>query len=65
VSAQEPLAKWPQPAPELKKLVSEGRKRGLSFAVRSNLIVLSPPLVISQEDLAHGLDVMEELLSKI
>lgn len=26
------------------------------------LIVISPPLVIAQEDLAHGLDVMEELL---
>jgi hypothetical protein len=27
------------------------------------LIVISPPLVIAQEDLAHGLDVMEELLA--
>lgn len=26
------------------------------------MIVISPPLVIAQEDLAHGLDVMEELL---
>lgn len=65
VSAQEPLSKWPQTAPQLKKLVSEGRKRGVSFAVRGNLIVLSPPLVIAQEDLAHGLDVMEELLGKM
>ncbi len=56
---------WPQTLPQLKKLVSEGRQRGVSFAVRGNLIVISPPLVISQEDLAHGLDVMEELLSKM
>ncbi len=54
---------WPQTLPQLKKLVSEGRKRGISFAVRGNLIVISPPLVIAQEDLAHGLDVMEELLT--
>jgi taurine--2-oxoglutarate transaminase len=53
---------WPQTLPELKKLVSEGRKRGISFAVRGNLIVLSPPLVIEQVDLAEGIDVMEELL---
>lgn len=53
---------WPATLPELKKLVAEGRKRGVSFAVRGNLIVLSPPLVITQADLAHGLDVMEELL---
>jgi hypothetical protein len=26
------------------------------------LIVISPPLVIAQDDLAHGLDVLEELL---
>jgi taurine---2-oxoglutarate transaminase len=54
---------WPQTLPMLKKFVSEGRQRGISFAVRGNLIVISPPLVIAQEDLAHGLDVMEELLS--
>jgi taurine--2-oxoglutarate transaminase len=53
---------WPATLPELKHLVAEGRKRGVSFAVRGNLIVLSPPLVIQQADLAHGLDVMEELL---
>ena len=56
---------WPQTLPELKKLVSEGRKRGMSFAVRGNLIVLSPPLVIKQEDLAEGLAVMEELLRNV
>jgi taurine---2-oxoglutarate transaminase len=53
---------WPQTLPELKKLVNDGRERGVSFAVRGNLIVLSPPLVIEQADLAHGLRVMEELL---
>ena len=56
---------WPQTLPQLKKLVSEGRKRGISFAVRGNLIVISPPLVIAQDDLAHGLDVMEELLISV
>jgi taurine---2-oxoglutarate transaminase len=56
---------WPQTLPELKKLVSDGRKRGISFAVRGNLIVLSPPLVIEQNDLAFGLKVMEELLGKM
>ncbi len=65
MSAPEPLSKWPQPALELKKLVSEGRKKGVSFAVRGNLIVISPPLVISQEDLAHGLKVLEELLCSV
>ena len=61
----EPLSKWPQTAPELKQLVAECRQRGVSFAVRGNLIVLSPPLVISQEDLEFGLDVLEELLGTL
>jgi len=56
---------WPQTLPQLKKLVSEGRKSGISFAVRGNLIVISPPLVIAQEDFAHGIDVMEELLGSL
>ena len=61
----EMLSSWPQTAPELKTLVNEGRKRGVSFAVRGNLIVLSPPLVIRQGDLAHGLEVMEELVGSM
>jgi taurine--2-oxoglutarate transaminase len=56
---------WPQTLPQLKKLVGDGRRRGVSFAVRGNLIVLSPPLVIQQEDLAHGLEVMEELMGRM
>jgi taurine--2-oxoglutarate transaminase len=56
---------WPATLPELKQLVADGRARGVSFAVRGNSIVLSPPLVIEQADLSHGLDVMEELLGEM
>jgi taurine--2-oxoglutarate transaminase len=58
-----PLARWPKRPPSLGRLVTEGRERSMSFAVRGNLIVLCPPLVITQSDLARGLDVLDELLA--
>jgi 4-aminobutyrate aminotransferase-like enzyme len=37
-------------------------ERGVSLAVRGNMIVLSPPLVISQEELQQGIACISELL---
>jgi len=62
VGGKEPLAKWPQTPPVLRQLVAEGRKREMSFAVRGNLLVMCPPLIIEQADLATGLRVLDELL---
>ena len=62
---KEPLAKWPQTPPVLRQLVAEGRKREMSFAVRGNLLVLCPPLIIEQADLAMGLRVLDELLGMV
>lgn len=62
---KEPLAKWPQMPPVLRQLVTEGRKREISLAVRGNLLVLCPPLVIEQSDLAMGLRVLDELLGMV
>ena len=62
---KEPLAKWPQTPPVLRQLVAEGRKREMSFAVRGNLLVLCPPLIIEQADLATGLRVLDELLGRV
>lgn len=62
---REPLARWPQTPPVLRRLVTEGRKRELSLAVRGNLVILCPPLVIEQSDLAMGLRVLDELLCMV
>lgn len=59
---KEPLSPWPQTASSLKKLVEEGRKRGVSFAVRGNLVIIAPPLVISEGQLNKALKVLDELL---
>jgi taurine--2-oxoglutarate transaminase len=60
---KEPLSAWPEIAPSLKKLVSEGRKKGVSFAARGNLIILAPPLVIEPRQLDKAVRVLDELLT--
>jgi taurine--2-oxoglutarate transaminase len=43
--------------------VDEGRKRGVSFAVRGNLIILAPPLTIEQRHMIHAVEVLDKLLA--
>ncbi|MDO8584542.1 MAG: aminotransferase class III-fold pyridoxal phosphate-dependent enzyme [bacterium] len=59
---KEPLSTWPKIAPALKTLVAEGRKLGVSFAVRGNLIVIAPPLVISTPQLCKAIVTLDQLL---
>jgi taurine--2-oxoglutarate transaminase len=61
-ATREPLAPWPQTPPVLKRLVVRGREAGVSFATRGNLIILAPPLVIEENELADALRVLERLL---
>ncbi len=63
--SKEPLAKWPQTPPVLRQLVAEGRKREMSLAVRGNMLILCPPLVIEKDDFAMGLEVLDELLGMV
>ena len=64
-STREPLAPWGQDAPGLRTLVDRGRERGVSFAVRGNLVILSPPLVITALELDEGLQVLDSLLTDL
>jgi taurine--2-oxoglutarate transaminase len=61
-ASREPIAPWPQSHPSLKAFVERGREAGVSFATRGNLIILAPPLVIGEQDLADALALMERLL---
>jgi len=38
---------------------------GVSFAVRGNLILLAPPLVIDERDLADALALLDRLLGEM
>ncbi len=62
---REPLRPWPEVHPALKLFLSRARERGVSFAIRGNLIILAPPLVIREEDLRHALEIMDCLLQEL
>ena len=60
-----PLARWPETPPQLKALVQKARGLGVSFAVRGNLIILAPPLVIEERELSDALALLDRLLSEM
>jgi taurine---2-oxoglutarate transaminase len=62
--SREPLAPWPSVHPSMACFVAAARERGVSFAVRGNLIILAPPLVIEENELQRALDVMNDLLGE-
>ncbi|MDR6842696.1 aminotransferase class III-fold pyridoxal phosphate-dependent enzyme [Pseudoxanthomonas sacheonensis] len=61
-ASRTPLAPWPQMAPPLKALLDEALAQGVSFAARGNLILLAPPLVIAEDELADALDLLDRLI---
>ncbi len=62
-ATREPIAPWPDTAAPLAALVRDGLAAGVSFATRGNLLILAPPLIIDECDLAHGLAVLDRLLA--
>ena len=62
---REPLAPWPQIPPALTALVQKARAEGVSFAVRGNLIILAPPLVIEEKELSAALSLLDRLLTEM
>jgi taurine--2-oxoglutarate transaminase len=60
-----PLAPWPAAHPSMNLLVRRARERGISFAIRGNLIILAPPLVIHENDLQLALDLLDRLLGEL
>ncbi|MCJ7451162.1 MAG: aminotransferase class III-fold pyridoxal phosphate-dependent enzyme, partial [Steroidobacteraceae bacterium] len=63
-TTREPLSPWPQGAPELASLVNSAMQQGVSFATRGNLILLAPPLVIEERELADALALLDRLLAQ-
>src|SRR5262249_45069661 len=51
-AGREPLAPWPQLHPALRTLLDKAMIHGVSFAARGNLLLLAPPLVIGERELA-------------
>jgi taurine--2-oxoglutarate transaminase len=63
--SREPLSQWPEMHPELRKLLKNGLQAGVSFAARGNLILLAPPLVIQEKELADVLDLLDRLIGEM
>lgn len=59
-----PHVPWPQSSQALRALVDAAMAEGVSFAHRGNLLVLAPPLVIGEVELAEGLAVLDRLLGR-
>jgi taurine--2-oxoglutarate transaminase len=59
-----PLAPWPQTPPALAKLLEAALAEGVSFGSRGNLILLAPPLVIEEQQLADALSLLDRLLAR-
>ncbi|HVN43217.1 MAG TPA: aminotransferase class III-fold pyridoxal phosphate-dependent enzyme [Steroidobacteraceae bacterium] len=62
--SREPLAAWPQTPPALKSLLDAALAAGVSFGARGNLILLAPPLVIEEQELADALGLLDTLLGR-
>jgi taurine--2-oxoglutarate transaminase len=64
-TSREPVSPWPHTHPSLETLVRRAREEGVSFAVRGNLVLLAPPLVIEEKDLRDALALLERLLASL
>ena len=59
-----PIAPWPAQSDAMKALLAAARDEGVSFGSRGNLIILAPPLVIAEADLAAALTLLDRLLAR-
>ncbi len=63
-STRAPLAPWPQQPPALTRLLAAAMAEGVSFGARGNLLMIAPPLVIAEQELADALAVLDRLLGR-
>jgi len=64
-ASKAPLSEWPDAHPALVKLVKDALARNVSFAIRGNLIILAPPLVIEEKELQDALSLLDALLGEM
>ncbi|MCX5762303.1 MAG: aminotransferase class III-fold pyridoxal phosphate-dependent enzyme [Gemmatimonadetes bacterium] len=58
-----PLAPWPQVPAMLQGVMRDALAENVSFAVRGNLLILAPPLVIGEQELADAVSLLDRLLT--
>ena len=63
-ASRAPLAPWPERPPALVALLDAAMAEGVSLGARGNLLILAPPLVIAESDLADALALIDRLLTR-
>jgi taurine--2-oxoglutarate transaminase len=64
--SKEPLSPLYGPQTEpMRRIAKALRERGVDVFTRFNLIIIAPPLVISEEDLLWGLEQIDEVLAEV
>jgi len=59
-----PIAPWPAQPEAMRALLAAARDEGVSFGSRGNLLILAPPLVIEESELATALATLDRLLAR-
>ena len=59
-----PIASWPGQSEAMKAMLAAAREEGVSFGSRGNLLILAPPLVIAESELAAALGLLDRLLAR-
>jgi taurine--2-oxoglutarate transaminase len=59
-----PLAPWPRLSDQQRALLHAALDGGVSFGSRGNLLIIAPPLVIEESDLAAALALLDRLLGR-
>jgi taurine--2-oxoglutarate transaminase len=62
---REPLAPFNDSSPEMSKLAEHLKGKHLYAFSRFNMLWVCPPLIINEEELRHGLDIVEEGLALV
>jgi taurine--2-oxoglutarate transaminase len=64
-TTKEPLVPYGGSSPEMGKLAAYLKSRHIHTYVRFNTFFIAPPLIIKEEELKYGLDIVEEALAEI
>jgi taurine---2-oxoglutarate transaminase len=63
-ASRAPIAAWPGQSEAMKALLAAARDEGVSLGSRGNLLILAPPLVIAESELASALGLLDRLLTR-
>lgn len=63
-ATRKPLAPWAEQPPALSNLLKAAMAESVSFGARGNLLILAPPLVIAEAELAGALALLDRLLAR-